>query len=59
VPVQSACGDIKLPFRIEGMVDIKAVRSGAGRKAALEQDPRPAFGLPEVLVAVGTLHLSC
>jgi Recombinase zinc beta ribbon domain len=37
VPVQSASGDAKLPFRIEGKIDIKAVRSSAGRKAALEQ----------------------
>jgi hypothetical protein len=29
--------DIKLPFRIEGKIDIKAVRSKAGRKAAFEQ----------------------
>jgi hypothetical protein len=37
VPVQSASGDSKLPFRIEGKVDIQAVRSKAGRKAASEQ----------------------
>jgi hypothetical protein len=37
VPVQSASGETKLPFRIEGKIDIKAVRSKAGRKAALEQ----------------------
>jgi hypothetical protein len=37
VPVQSASGDTKLPFRIEGKIDIKAVRSKAGRTAALEQ----------------------
>jgi hypothetical protein len=36
VPVQSASGDSKLPFRIEGKIDIKAVRSKAGRLAALE-----------------------
>jgi Recombinase zinc beta ribbon domain len=37
VPVQSASGDTKLPYRIAGKIDIKAVRSKAGRKAALEQ----------------------
>jgi hypothetical protein len=37
VPVQSATGDTKLPFRIEGKIDIKAVRSESCRKAALEQ----------------------
>jgi hypothetical protein len=36
VPVQSASGDAKLPFRIEGKIDIKAVRSEACRKAVLE-----------------------
>ncbi len=35
-PLQSASGDTKLPFRIEGKIDIKAVRSEACRKAALE-----------------------
>jgi site-specific DNA recombinase len=37
VPAQSAAGDTKLPFRIEGKIDIKAVRSKSCRKAALEQ----------------------
>jgi hypothetical protein len=37
VPLQSASGDTMLPFRIEGKIDIQAVRSKAGRKAALEQ----------------------
>jgi hypothetical protein len=37
VPLQSASGDTKLPFRIKGTIDIKAVRSESCRKAALEQ----------------------
>jgi hypothetical protein len=37
VPIQSATGDTKLPFRIEGKIDINAVRSESCRKAALEQ----------------------
>jgi hypothetical protein len=36
VPIQSASGETKLPFRIEGKIDIKAVRSESCRKAALE-----------------------
>jgi hypothetical protein len=36
VPVQSASGETKLPFRIEGKIDIAAIRSAASRKAALE-----------------------
>jgi hypothetical protein len=36
VPVQSASGGTKLPFRIEGKIDIAAIRSAASRKAALE-----------------------
>jgi hypothetical protein len=36
VPVQSASGDTKLPFRIEGKIDIDAIRSEACRRAALE-----------------------
>ena len=35
-PVQSASGETKLPFRIEGKIDIAAIRSAASRKAALE-----------------------
>ena len=37
VPLQSASGDTTLPFRIEGRIDIKAVRSESCRKAAFEQ----------------------
>jgi hypothetical protein len=37
VPVQAASGDARLPFRIEGKIDIKAVRSQSCRKAALKQ----------------------
>ena len=36
VPVQFASGHAKLPFRIEGKIDIAAIRSAASRKAALE-----------------------
>jgi hypothetical protein len=36
VPVQSASGETKLPFRIEGKIDIQVVRSEACRRAALE-----------------------
>ena len=36
VPVQSASGETKLPSRIEGKIDIAAIRSAASRKAALE-----------------------
>jgi hypothetical protein len=36
VPVQSASGETKLPFRIEGKIDIAAIRSAASRRAALE-----------------------
>jgi hypothetical protein len=36
VPVQSASGETKLPFRIEGKIDIAAIRSAASREAALE-----------------------
>jgi hypothetical protein len=36
VPVQSATGETKLQFRIEGTIDIAAIRSAASRKAALE-----------------------
>jgi hypothetical protein len=35
VPVQTASGESKLPFRIEGKIDIAAIRSAASRKAAL------------------------
>jgi aminopeptidase N len=35
-PVQSASGETKLQFRIEGKIDIAAIRSAASRKAALE-----------------------
>jgi hypothetical protein len=37
VPVQSASGEAKLQFRIEGKIDIAAIRSAASRKAALEE----------------------
>jgi hypothetical protein len=37
VPVQAASGDARLPFRIEGKIDIKAVRSESCRKSALQQ----------------------
>jgi hypothetical protein len=37
VPVQAASGDARLPFRIEGKIDIKAIRSESCRKAALQQ----------------------
>jgi hypothetical protein len=36
VPVQSASGETKLQFRIEGKIDIAAIRSAASRKAALK-----------------------
>jgi hypothetical protein len=36
VPVQSSSGETKLLFRIEGKIDIAAIRSAASRKAALE-----------------------
>jgi hypothetical protein len=36
VPVPSAPAGTKLPFRIEGRIDIKAIRSEAGRRAALQ-----------------------
>ena len=35
VPVQSASGETKLRFRIEGEIDIAAVRSNSGRKARI------------------------
>ena len=35
--VQAASGDVRLPFRIEGKIDIKAVRSESCRIAALAQ----------------------
>jgi site-specific DNA recombinase len=35
VPIQSASGEIKLQFRIEGKIDIVAIRSAASRRAAL------------------------
>jgi hypothetical protein len=58
VPLQSASGDTKLPFRIEGKIDIKAVRSKAGRKAALEQlrvrSKAPAAAAQPVLSPVST-----
>jgi site-specific DNA recombinase len=37
VPVQSASGETKLRFRLEGEIDIKAVRSNANRKARIVQ----------------------
>jgi hypothetical protein len=37
VPLQAASGEAKLPFRIEGKIDITAVRSESCRKAALQQ----------------------
>jgi hypothetical protein len=40
VPVQAASGETKLPFRIEGEIDRKAVRSGTYSQGA----PRPAAG---------------
>jgi hypothetical protein len=36
VPVQSASGETKLPFRIEGKIDIAAIRSSSSRRAALQ-----------------------
>jgi hypothetical protein len=36
VTVQTASGEAKLPFRIEGKIDIAAIRSAASRKAALK-----------------------
>jgi hypothetical protein len=36
VPVQSASGETKLLFRIEGKIDIAALRSAASRSAALK-----------------------
>jgi site-specific DNA recombinase len=36
VPVSSAPAGMKLSFRIEGKIDIKAIRSEAGRRAALQ-----------------------
>jgi hypothetical protein len=41
VPVQPASGHIKLPFRIEGQIEQKAVRSGIYSQEA----PRPAAGI--------------
>jgi DNA invertase Pin-like site-specific DNA recombinase len=37
VPVQTISGNSKLPFRIEGIINIKRVRSEAQRKGALRQ----------------------
>jgi hypothetical protein len=37
VPVQTTTGASKLPFRIQGTINIKKVRSEAQRKAALKQ----------------------
>jgi hypothetical protein len=37
VPVQTTSGGSKLPFRIEGTINIKKVRSEAQRKGALRQ----------------------
>ena len=37
VPVQTTSGNTKLPFRIEGAINIKRVRSEAQRKGALRQ----------------------
>jgi hypothetical protein len=37
VPLQATSGQTRLPFRIEGKIDIKAVRSESCRKAALAQ----------------------
>jgi hypothetical protein len=37
VPVQTTTGASKLPFRIQGIINIKKVRSDAQRKAALNQ----------------------
>lgn len=45
VPVLSASGETKLRFRIEGEIDIKAVRSNASRKAQLTKLQTGA-GLP-------------
>ena len=36
VPVQAVSGASKLPFRIEGTIDIAAIRSESSRRAALE-----------------------
>jgi site-specific DNA recombinase len=36
VPLQSASGETKLPFRIEGKINIAAIRSAASRTAALK-----------------------
>jgi hypothetical protein len=35
IPVRTESGESKLPFRIEGKIDIVAIRSNASRKAAL------------------------
>jgi hypothetical protein len=35
VPVQKATSETKLPFRIEGKINITAIRSNSSRKAAL------------------------
>jgi hypothetical protein len=37
VPVQTTTGASKLPFRIQGTINIKKVRSEAQRKGALRQ----------------------
>jgi hypothetical protein len=37
VPMQTTTGASKLPFRIQGTINIKKVRSEAQRKAALKQ----------------------
>jgi hypothetical protein len=35
IPVRTESGESKLPFRIEGKIDIAAIRSNSSRKAAL------------------------
>jgi hypothetical protein len=35
IPVRTESGESKLPFRIEGKIDIAAIRSGSCRRAAL------------------------
>jgi hypothetical protein len=58
VPVQSGSGNAKLPFRIEGEIDIKAVRSKAGRKA--HSNSRTPLYIPAVRQqnsAYATTHL--
>ena len=45
VPVQSASGETKLRFRMEGKIDIVALRSNASRKARIAQLQSSA-GLP-------------